>query len=90
MYSTEEQATGMPATLADRLKSDSKGELRDSMVQTLQAMEDQIHATLSGKLGAEDAAVLKDLLAAVSIGERELISAWQAFHAAPARSSVSR
>jgi hypothetical protein len=82
MYAPEEQATGTPATLADRLKNDPNGTLRDSIVQALHSAEDEIHASLSGSLSADDAALLKGLLEAVSTGERELLSAWESFHAA--------
>lgn len=80
MSTTESQQSTRPVALNEQLESDKSGELRDRMVDELQVAAGEIRAALGSEVAEADAAILKGLLDAVTLGEGALVEVWNTFH----------
>jgi hypothetical protein len=63
--------------LIERLKRDESGELRDRLVDELLVAAQDIEAALVDEPGAEQAAILRDLLEVVRLSENVLTETWE-------------
>lgn len=79
MYSEEAQESTQ-IVLNEQLECDRTGELRDRLSDELHVAAAEIEAALGGKPDPAQAEMLKELLAAVRLGDSVLGEVWKAFH----------
>jgi hypothetical protein len=71
---------GAEVTLNEQLVRDTQGKLRDEVLDELAVAAEEIELALEGKSGEADARVLRDLLAAVQLGETIVTQTWELVH----------
>ena len=71
---------GSEVTLNEQLLRDSTGEFRDEVLDELAVAAQEIELALEGDVGEANARVLRELLAAVRLGETVVIQTWESVH----------
>jgi hypothetical protein len=88
-YQTQPQMTaadkeaalkGADVTLNEQLLRDAQGTLRDQVLDELALAVQEIELALDSKLNEVNARVLRDLLAAVRLGETVVAETWELAH----------
>jgi hypothetical protein len=83
MHGTDKTTTAASseATLNDQLARDTSGKLRDEVLDELAVAADTIEVALDGNVSETNARVLRDLLAAIRLGETIVTETWNSVHA---------
>ena len=71
---------GAEVTLNEQLLRDTQGKLRDQVLDELAVAAQEMELALEGKLSEVNARVLRDLLAAVRLGETIVAQTWELAH----------
>lgn len=71
---------GADVTLNEQLLRDAQGTLRDQVLDELALAVQEIELALDSKLNEVNARVLRDLLAAVRLGETVVAETWELAH----------
>jgi hypothetical protein len=74
-------SSGSEATLNDQLARDTTGKLRDEVLDELAVAADTLEEALNGNVNGTNARVLRDLLAAIRLGETIVTETWSSVHA---------
>jgi hypothetical protein len=82
MTAAQKEATlkGADVTLNEQLLRDSEGKLRDEVLDELALAAQEIELALGNKLNETNVRVLRDLLAAVRLGETIVSETWELAH----------
>jgi hypothetical protein len=82
MTAAQKEATlkGADVTLNEQLLRDNDGTLRDQVLDELALAAQEIELALGARLNEVNARVLRDLLAAVRLGENIVAETWELAH----------